>query len=116
MENNKILKKIVIAMNLRHEDVREVFHLGGLELSISQTGAFLVSPSNKNFQSLSLEKLESFLNGMIIYSRGPKNAPNIIPMALANLVYWLGENGQIDALEALNELLSDVVSQVRKQL
>lgn len=116
MDNNKVLKKISIAMNLRHEDVREIFHIGGSELSVSQTGALLVNPSNKNFKALSDEAFEIFLDGMITYSRGPKTAPNTVPIALTNLIYLLGERGQEDALQALSAAAEDVLSQVREQL
>ena len=116
MDNNKVLKKITIAMNLRNEDVREIFHIGGLELSVSQTGAFLVSDTNKNFKALSDEVLENFMDGLITYSRGAKNAPNFVPLALANLVYLLGEKGNQEALEALASLVEDVLSQLREQL
>ena len=116
MDNNKVLKKMAIAMNLRHEDVREIFHIGGTELSVSQSGALLVNPNNKNFQALSEEGLESFMDGLITYSRGPKGSPNIVPLAVANLVYFLGEKGREDALVALSKLVEDVLSQIREQL
>ncbi len=116
MDNNTVLKKISIAMNLRHEDIREIFHIGGEELSISQTGALLVNPANKNFNQLSEERLEIFFNGLITYSRGPKNSPNAFPLALTNLIYLLGEKGQESALEALRALIEDVLSQLRAQL
>ena len=116
VDNNKVLKKITIAMNLRNEDVREILHIGGQELSISQTGAVLVSEPNKNFKILSDELLEAFMEGLITYSRGPKNVPNLIPLALANLVYLLGERGNQEALEALGGLVEDVVTQLTEQL
>ena len=56
------------------------------------------------------------MEGLITYSRGPKNAPNFIPLALANLVYLLGERGNQEALEALGGLVEDVVTQLAEQL
>ena len=116
MDNNKVLKKMTIAMNLRNEDVREIFHIGGVELSVSQTGAFLVSDTNKNFKALSDEVLEQFTDGLITYSRGAKNAPNFVPLALANLVYLLGERGNQEALEALAGLVEDVLGTLVQKL
>ena len=116
VDNNKVLKKITIAMNLRNEDTREIFHIGGHELSISPTGAFLVSETNKNFKPLSDDLLTAFMDGLITYSRGAKNAPNFVPLALANIVYLLGEKGNTEALEALAGLVEDVLSQLREQL
>lgn len=103
-------------MNLRNEDVREILHIGGQELSVSQTGAILVSETNKNFKALSDDLLEAFMDGLITYSRGPKSSPNMVPLALANLVYLLGEKGNQEALEALGGLVEDVVTQLGEQL
>ena len=116
MDNNLTLKKISIAMNLRHEDVREIFHLGGKELSTSQTGARMVNPSNKNFKAVSDEECETFLNGLITYSRGAKNAPTILPLAIVNTVYSLGERGHVEALDSLGGLVEDLLEQVQTQL
>ena len=116
MDNNQILKKLSIALNLRHEDVREVFHLGGHELSTSQTGARMVNPTNKNFKALGDQELEAFLNGLITYSRGPKNAPNMVPLAIVNTVYSLGERGHVEALDNLGGLVEDLLEQVHAQL
>ena len=116
MDNNQILKKLSIALNLRHEDVREVFHLGGRDLSTSQTGARMVNPSNKNFKALDDEELETFLNGLITYSRGPKNAPNMVPLAIVNTVYSLGERGHTEALDSLGGLVEDLLEQIHAQL
>ena len=116
MDNNQILKKISIALNLRHEDVREVFHLGGRELSTSQTGARMVNPNNKNFKAVSDEECESFLNGLITYSRGAKNAPTVLPLAIVNTVYSLAERGHVEALDSLGGLVEDLLEQVHGQL
>ena len=116
MDNNQILKKLSIALNLRHEDVREVLHLGGQDLSTSQTGARMVNPNNKNFKAVGDDELEAFLNGLITYSRGPKNAPNMVPLAIVNTVYSLGERGHTEALDNLGGLVEDVLEQIQTQL
>ena len=102
-------------MHLRHEDVREIFALGGETLSVSQTGALLVNPKNKNFEALTDEKLEVFMNALITYSRGSKSEPHLLSMALTNNVYWLAEQGNEDALHALGVLLDDVLLQINEQ-
>ena len=116
MDNNQILKKLSIALNLRHEDVREVLHLGGHDLSTSQTGARMVNPNNKNFKAFGDDELEAFLNGLITYSRGPKNAPNMVPLAIVNTIYSLGERGHVEALDSLGGLVEDVLEQIQSQL
>ena len=50
MTNNAILKKISIANNLKHFELKEIFELGGLEFRSSQIKAF--SAGNKDRKSL----------------------------------------------------------------
>lgn len=116
MTPGKILKKLVISLGLRHEDIREIFHLNGQELSSSQIRAWMSGSSHKNHQSLSSEQLEDFLNGFITYSRGPKDNPSVVPLAVTNLIYRLGEEGRIEALHSLSDLLQDLLQQVNDAL
>ncbi|MEE2960293.1 MAG: DUF1456 family protein [Myxococcota bacterium] len=116
MDNNQILKKLSIALSLRREDVREIFHIGGKEFSNSQTGNLLVSAGHKNFSAVSDEDLSRFLDGLITYSRGPKDHPQMVPLAIVNTVYDLGERGNVEALQSMMELVDDVLGQVEEQI
>jgi len=107
MKNNTILKKISIAQNLRHFEMKEIFELGGLKLSSSQIKAYMAGPSNKNYEKISSEDFESFLNGMIVFSRGEKDEPNIIPRAIEHYILGLMQAGESDALAELRCLVED---------
>ena len=107
MNNNLILKKVIISHNLKHFESKEVFELGGLKLSSSQIKAFMAGAQNKNFEAISDEQLEAFLNGLIIYTRGERDNPEVVPRAIEAYVLGLMQAGQSDALEELSCLIED---------
>lgn len=109
MNNNNILKKIMIANNLKHFEAREIFTLGGCELSSSRIRAFMAGLKNKNYVELNDEQMEQFLNGFIIYSRGSLDEPDLIPRGIENYVLGLMKNANADALEELGCLINDAM-------
>jgi len=112
MNNNEVLKKMTIALNLHHDVIREVFFLGGLEMTVRQTGAFLVSPENKNYKELGDEAFGAFLDGLIDFSRGPKDDPEVVPMLLGGVVEGLAAGGKTAAVEALKEMVDEVYEEL----
>jgi uncharacterized protein YehS (DUF1456 family) len=112
MTNNNILKKIAIANHLRHFEIREVFELGGFDLSSSQIKAFMAGAKNKNYEKLSDEQLEGFLNGFIIYSRGPVDDPALLPRTIENFIIGLIESGNIGAIEEIRCLIEDAEDKI----
>lgn len=107
MDNNRILKKIIIANNLRHFEVQEVFALGGLECSSSRIKGFLAGGKNKNHERLTDEQLEQFLNGLIIYARGPLDEPDMLPRGVENYLIGLVESGNRAAIEEVAALINE---------
>jgi hypothetical protein len=107
MTNNNILKKITIANNLKHYEVKECFELGGFELSSSRIKAFMAGSQNKNHEQLSDELFEGFLNGFIVYSRGSVDEPNLLPHTVENYIIGLIEAGNEEALEEIRCLIED---------
>ena len=107
MTNNNILKKISIANNLKHYEVKECFELGGFELSSSRIKAFMAGSQNKNHEQLNDEMFEGFLNGFIIYSRGSVDEPNLLPRTVENYIIGLVEAGNTDAIEEVRCLIDD---------
>jgi len=87
--------------------MKEIFKLGGLTLSSSQIKAYMAGPSNKNYEKISTEDFESFLNGLIVFSRGEKDEPNIIPRAIEHYVLGLMQAGESIALDELRCLVED---------
>jgi len=107
MTHNNILKKIAIANNLKHFDIKECFELGGFELNSSRIKSFMAGPKNKNFENLSDEMFEAFLNGFIIYSRGSVDEPNLLPRTIESHIIALIEAGNEEALDEIRSLLDD---------
>jgi len=108
MTNNNILKKITIANNLKHFEIKEIFELGGFEFSSSRIKAFMAGSKNKNYEKLSDEHFEAFLNGFIIYSRGSVDEPALLPRTIENFIIGLIESGNIDAIEEIRSLVGDI--------
>lgn len=107
MDNNRILKKIIIANNLKHFEVQEVFALGGLECSSSRIKGFLAGSKNKNHERLTDEQLELFLNGLIVYARGPLDEPDMLPRGVENYLIGLVESGNHAAIEEAMALIAE---------
>jgi len=105
MINNNILKKIAIANNLKHFEMKEIFELGGLAFSSSRIKAFMAGSKNKNYEKLSDEFFEDFLNGFIIYSRGALDAPGMLPRGVENYIINQVESENTDAIEEIRSLI-----------
>jgi len=107
MNNNTILKKVMISQTLKHFESKEVFEMGGLKLSSSQIKAFMAGSQNKNYEPLSDEQLEAFLNGLIIFSRGERENPDMVPRVIENYILGLMQAGHSDTLDELSSLIKD---------
>ncbi|MDX8412667.1 MAG: DUF1456 family protein [Mariprofundales bacterium] len=107
MTNNNILKKVIIANNLKHFEIKEIFEHGGFSVSSSQIKAWMAGSQNKNYDKLADEQFEGFLNGFIIYSRGPVDNPTLLPRTIENFIIGLVESGNHDAIEELRGLIPD---------
>lgn len=62
----------------------------------------MAGSQNKNYEKLSHEHLEGFLNGLIIYSRGSVDEPGLLPRLIESFII-----GQIEAEE------SGVIEEIR---
>ncbi len=107
MDNNRIFKKIIIANNLRHFEVQEVFALGGLACSSSRIKSFMAGSGNKNHEQLGDAQLEQFLNGLIAYNRGALDEPEMLPRGIENYLLGLIESSNSAALAEIEALLTD---------
>ena len=107
MDNNRILKKIIIANNLKHFEVQEVFALGGLDCSSSRIKGFMAGRSHKNHERLGDAELEQFLNGLIVYTRGPLEEPDMLPRGVENYLIGLVESGNRAAIEEVAALIDE---------
>jgi len=114
MKNNLILKKVCIANNLKHFELKEIFQHGDLDFSSSQIKAFMAGSQNKNHIELTDDQLEAFFNGFIIYSRGNVDDPSLLPRTIENFIIGLIEAGNTDALEEIRCLIEDAADQLEK--
>jgi len=72
MTNNEIIKKLRIALDLKEADLYEIFDLAEFETNKASVSGAFRKEDNKNYKACTDEMLEAFLNGYIIYKRGPK--------------------------------------------
>jgi len=107
MNLNIIFKKITIINQIKHFECKEIFEMGGLKLSSSQIKAFMAGSQNKNYVKMTNEQLEAFLNGLIIFNRGERETPDMVPRAIEAYILGLMQQGQSDTLDELSSLIDD---------
>ncbi len=80
LTNNDIIKKLRVALKLRDDDIVEILKLVDFKISKSELGAFFRSEDHPKYMELKDQILRNFLNGLVIYKRGPrekgKDTPN----------------------------------------
>lgn len=74
LNNNIILKKLKIALNLTSDDILDLFALTDRKLSPHELSAFFRRPDHKSFQPFMDQYLRNFLNALQTKS---KNEPGI---------------------------------------
>ena len=72
MTNNDILKKLRVALQLRNDQIQEIIGLGGLEISLTELGAFFRTEDHRNYRPCGDQVLRNFLDGLIISMRGSR--------------------------------------------
>ncbi len=71
LTNNDILKKLRVALELKDEDVVKILKLADFDLTKSELNALYRNPTHPNYKECGDQLLRNFLNGLIIYKRGP---------------------------------------------
>ncbi len=71
LTNNDILKKLRVALQLKDEDVIKILNLVDFKISKSELNALYRKPDHPNYRECGDQVLRNFLNGLIIYKRGP---------------------------------------------
>jgi len=73
MENNDILIRLRYALELKNKEVAEIFHLGGVEVSVPDVVKILTKIDEEMEEDEQIKcnnsMFDSFLNGLIIYKR-----------------------------------------------
>jgi uncharacterized protein YehS (DUF1456 family) len=76
LTNNDILKKLRVALKMRDDDIVKVLSLVDFKISKSELGAFFRSEDHPKYMDCQDQILRNFLNGLIIYKRGPRDNPD----------------------------------------
>ena len=72
LNNNIILKKLKIALDMKAEDVIETLERANLRIGKSELSAFFRKPKHKHYRACKDQILRNFLNGLVIYKRDLK--------------------------------------------
>jgi uncharacterized protein YehS (DUF1456 family) len=64
LDNNLIIKKLRIALNLKEYEIDLVFKLADIELTKQQIKSIFRNPNHKNYKVCSDELLDKFLEGL----------------------------------------------------
>ena len=64
LNNNIILRKLKIALNLKDEDMIEIFKLSGTHISKHELSAFFRKPDQKQYRLCKDQYLRNFLMGL----------------------------------------------------
>lgn len=76
LTNNDIFKKLRVALKMRDDDIVKVLSLVDFEITKSELGAFFRSEDHPKYMECQDQILRNFLNGLIIYKRGPREGKN----------------------------------------
>jgi uncharacterized protein YehS (DUF1456 family) len=71
LTNNDILKKLRVALKLRDDQIVEILKLADFNITKSELGAFFRNENHPKYMPLQDQILRNFLNGLIVYKRGP---------------------------------------------
>jgi len=72
MSNNEVMKKLRVALSLRDDDIIEILKLVNFATTKTELSAIFRSEDHPNFKPCGDQILRNFLNGLVIYKRGPK--------------------------------------------
>ncbi|MCM2534663.1 DUF1456 family protein [Neobacillus pocheonensis] len=86
MDNNDILIRLRYALEIKNKEMAEIFHLGGVEVTVPEVIKILTKSDDDNENDFQIicnnSMIDSFLNGFIIFKRGkqePKTGQSDTP-------------------------------------
>ena len=72
MSNNDVMKKLRVALKLNDDEIVNILKLADFAITKSELGAIFRKEDHPNFKPCGDQILRNFLNGLIIYKRGPR--------------------------------------------
>jgi len=76
MSNNEIFKKLRVALELTNDDIIKIMALVNFKVTRSELGDIFRRDDHPNFKKCGDQILRNFLNGLVIYKRGPRTSPS----------------------------------------
>ncbi|NEU08329.1 DUF1456 family protein [Flavihumibacter sp. R14] len=75
MSNNDVMKKLRVALQLNDDEIVKILQLANFKITKSELGAIFRKEDHPNYKPCGDQILRNFLNGLIIYKRGPRPKP-----------------------------------------
>lgn len=75
MTNNDIFKKLRVALQLRDDQIVDILELVDFRISKGEIGNFFRNVDHPKYMECGDQVLRNFLNGLVLYLRGTKEAP-----------------------------------------
>ena len=72
LSNNDILKKLRVALKLKDEDILQILTLVDFEITKGALNDLFRKEDHPSYVEAGDQILRNFLNGLVIYKRGPK--------------------------------------------
>ena len=76
LTNNDIFKKLRVALELRDDDIVKILKLVEYDISKTELSAIFRNEDHPNYKVCGDQLLRNFLNGLVIYKRGPRPEKN----------------------------------------
>ena len=76
MSNNDVMKKLRVALQLNDDEIVKILQLANFKITKSELGAIFRKEDHPNYKPCGDQILRNFLNGLIIYKRGPRPKPD----------------------------------------
>ncbi|TKB97365.1 DUF1456 family protein [Pedobacter cryotolerans] len=77
MSNNDIMKKLRVALSLNSDQIIEICKLVGFTVTKAELGDIFRNDEHPNFKKCGDQILRNFLNGLVIYKRGPREEKKV---------------------------------------
>jgi uncharacterized protein YehS (DUF1456 family) len=71
ISNNDVLKKLRVALQLNSGDIIHILSLVDFRITETELSAFFRKEDHPNYRECGDQILRNFLNGLVIYKRGP---------------------------------------------
>lgn len=79
MTNNDVLRRLRYILNIDDSKMAAIYQLTGQSVSEKQMEKWLKKEEDAGYKEMPDEELATFLNGLIIDKRGPKDGPQPVP-------------------------------------